>query len=209
MNFTGGTLKAACLVVLVERCPTFNKVHVVFSWPPMNSMDAFFLTGDNICYCFRPFPSLAVATKQLIYSYFTFRVPLELQWVDLFRTTAGNRVFARCPPVTPPQVLIGGGLGARCYFKVQFTMIGTLLGNGESFTPENEVSVGVATFQPCTLGPDWPSLTSQAQISLLWWKLDTLHYILPKAALCLLIECSYLSLCVTGSRCDWVPNWQR
>lgn len=76
-------------------------------------------------------------------------------------------VCSLSPGYTPHQVLIGGGLGARCYSKVQFTMTGTLLGNGESFTPENEVSVGVATFQPCTLGPDWPSLTSQAQISLL------------------------------------------
>lgn len=95
------------------------------------------------------------ATKQLIYFYFTFRVPLELQWVDLF----GQQQETGCLLAVPrlhPQVLIGGGLGARCYFKVQFTMTGTLLGNGESFTPENELSVGVATFQSCTLGPDWP-----------------------------------------------------
>lgn len=47
--------EAAWRVVFVRRLPTFHKAHTVFFWPAMNSTNAFFLTGDNTCSCFKPF----------------------------------------------------------------------------------------------------------------------------------------------------------
>lgn len=73
MDFPGGTFEASGHVVLVQRRPTFNKAHGVFFWPPMNPIDACFLTGDNTCYCFMPLLSLAGAEKAAYLFLFHFQ----------------------------------------------------------------------------------------------------------------------------------------
>lgn len=153
-----------------------------------------FLTADELNECLfphrrqtcviasGPFRSLAGATKRLIYSNFTFRVVLRQLWGGLFRTTAGNRVFAGCPQVTHPKYWLAAGSAPGVILRFTSQWLAKCRPVEKVWGLQADKVQEWRRSSLELLDLILASLSCQAQRSTFWSKLDMLHYILPKAA---------------------------